>query len=879
VLETLPESVNFSKSNAEYFGVNVQLNTELTEASDVYLTLVNDGAGWKNSLGFYTYDLNNPPQTVYDIDSLVIIFPNVSQPEALNPGDKVLLGDFPANTGIGYFLIAQGWTGDRVCLKSHIIFTDTKLNTFTTEEYRQQTILLSNEQENKFLLSFEDIIRPGGDNDFNDLVFYITAQPDAIDTTNIPKIPTALLSGDTTICDENANVNLKVELSGQAPWTIKYTNGIQEIEISDIQENVFFFETTMKDTITLVSVKDKNKIGIAEGQAIVNVSLPKATLSADQIICGGGEKNSGYIVNLEGIAPFSLTFKVGDQEKTISNILENKYELTGEIGQLVQILKMSDNYCDGTVNSDVTTTVRSVTSPGLTIDGSGAICGEDVSSVVDLMLTGEGPWIVNYQLGENVVELPIETNNYKLEISQTGTLTINSISDKNCTVTLFNTIPIDKKTLPSAEITDYQNICGTKEASVNLSFTGQGPWIVYYSIDDVIKSAESNEETMNLNLNQSGQFELLSVEDMYCTSNADGSLSIEIHDSPTANISGDAIICNDEEVAVEISLTGTAPYSFVYSDGETETTITTSENIYSFKTNKAGSYSLISIDDANCSGEITGTATILDGSEEIQVEIDAVENSCFGDQIELSLIGETENLTIIWSTEGKGSLSNTDQTITVYTPAENETGVIVFYTEVNNGCSVKTISKEVTIIEKIDASFDFSPSDNLLTNSLITFIPSNNGYDEYNWEFGDGNTSTATMSSAEYVKGGIYTVKLIVNNSGCESEGSADLEVLAKDELYVPNAFNPSAQNPENQVVKVYGNNVSENGFAFKIINRWGKVMYKTNSFAEANTVGWNGVNNNNDVEQELNVFTYLLKGQFIEGEEFERAGTITQVK
>ena len=56
-------------------------------------------------------------------------------------------------------------------------------------------------------------------------------------------------------------------------------------------------------------------------------------------------------------------------------------------------------------------------------------------------------------------------------------------------------------------------------------------------------------------------------------------------------------------------------------------------------------------------------------------------------------------------------------------------------------------------------------------------------------------------------------------------------------------------------------------------------MMYKTNSFAEANTVGWNGVNNNNDVAQELNVFTYLLKGQFIEGEEFERAGTITQVK
>ena len=41
--------------------------------------------------------------------------------------------------------------------------------------------------------------------------------------------------------------------------------------------------------------------------------------------------------------------------------------------------------------------------------------------------------------------------------------------------------------------------------------------------------------------------------------------------------------------------------------------------------------------------------------------------------------------------------------------------------------------------------------------------------------------------------------------------GSAELDILSKDELYVPNAFNPSAQNQENQVVKVYGNNVDEN--------------------------------------------------------------------
>jgi PKD repeat protein len=234
---------------------------------------------------------------------------------------------------------------------------------------------------------------------------------------------------------------------------------------------------------------------------------------------------------------------------------------------------------------------------------------------------------------------------------------------------------------------------------------------------------------------------------------------------------------------------------------------------------------------------------------------------------------------IEWTTEGEGQFANSDQVSTTYLPSENETGVIVFYAEVNNGCAVKTVSAEVTIIEEIDVSFNVSPAKDLLTETQITFTPTNSNFDEYSWNFGDGNESDAVISSNEYSQGGTYTIELTVTHSGCEGTWSEDLEVLSKDELYVPNAFNPNAINAENQVVKVYGNNVDEFGFYFKIVNRWGKVMYETNSFTEANTVGWDGINNNNNEEQELNVFTYLLKGHFIEGESFERTGTVTQVK
>jgi len=878
VTTTLPESVYLPNSNNEYFGEDVQLNTELTEESEVYLTMVHEGAGWKNSLGFYTYDVDNPPQSVYDIDSLVILFPNVSQPNVINPGDKILLGEFPANTGIGYFLIAQGWVGDTICLTSHLVFSDSHLNTFTTEEYQQQTILLNYELEEQLLLCFEDIQRPAGDNDFNDAVFYITANSGAIDTTNIPKIPTAMLSGDTTLCDEAGPAVITVELTGQAPWIIVYDDGIRKFKISDIEEEVFTFETMSKDTIKLVSVKDKNKFGIVSGEAIVQLSESKAILAEDNAICGGGDGNSGYIIELVGQAPFTLKFQVGDQEKTINNISTNKVEITGSIGEVVRLISMTDKYCDGEIIGG-SAVVHSVENPDLIIDGNGSICGDALSTTFNLSLAGEGPWILNYNLGNENIALPIETNEYQLDISGQGELAFNSIEDENCLVTLASIYTIEQNPLPTASIDDFTDLCGEDEAKVAIGLTGSGPWIIHYKINDESLSTNSDEELVLLSVAQSGLFELIGVSDANCENTSEGSISLEISDLPTATISGDATLCNEDEASILIEMNGIAPFTIVYTDGETETEITVDENIYGFSSTEYKTFTLLSLSDANCNGVVDGSATISDGSEDIQVEIDAGDISCFGEKIELSLLGDTDNMSVTWTTEGNGMFENTDQLSTAYVPDENETGVIVFYAELNNGCAVKTVSKEVTIIEEIDASFDVSPGNDLLTETQITFTPSNNNYDEYLWDFGDENTSSATIASNEYIDGGKYTVELTVKIEGCEGSGTNDLEVLSKDELYVPNAFNPNAQNSENQVVKVYGNNVDEFGFSFKIVNRWGKVMYQTNSFSEANTVGWDGINNNNSEELELNVFTYVLKGQFLEGDSFERTGTVTQVK
>ena len=96
--------------------------------------------------------------------------------------------------------------------------------------------------------------------------------------------------------------------------------------------------------------------------------------------------------------------------------------------------------------------------------------------------------------------------------------------------------------------------------------------------------------------------------------------------------------------------------------------------------------------------------------------------------------------------------------------------------------------------------------------------------------------------------------------------------------LFVPNALSPSAPDPEDQVVKVYGQQIADEGFSFQIFNRWGQLVYETTSFSEANTVGWNGESANQDLES-IGVYQYTLIGRFVSGRPFKRQGSINVIR
>lgn len=191
---TLPERFPVPTNNPEYLDNNLVADAQLRDSAEVWVTFVHEGAGWRNTLGYYAYDLDNPPQSVEDIANFYVIFPNVSfkyEGGNLQSGNKVSLGTFPANTGIGWFLLPNAWNGSEAIIPNDVKYSNKNFNMFTAESFRQHTVLLKDETREILLLGIEDTSRPAGDNDFNDAVFYVTANPfDALIIDNLEETKT-----------------------------------------------------------------------------------------------------------------------------------------------------------------------------------------------------------------------------------------------------------------------------------------------------------------------------------------------------------------------------------------------------------------------------------------------------------------------------------------------------------------------------------------------------------------------------------------------------------------------------------------------------------------------------------------------------------------
>jgi len=187
---TLPENINAFENHPEYF-VNENYEIELVEDAELSVVFISEGAGLKNSFGYYHYPTNNPPSTVEDLQaSMRIIFPNASEKYSggyLQAGDMVRLNqNFEAGTTVGFFLLASAWDDGEI--------TEGVYQQYTYRDFNynglQQHILMNDSICGCVVIGIEDILSDRGDKDFNDLVFQVVIEPEtAFNKDQIVQIP------------------------------------------------------------------------------------------------------------------------------------------------------------------------------------------------------------------------------------------------------------------------------------------------------------------------------------------------------------------------------------------------------------------------------------------------------------------------------------------------------------------------------------------------------------------------------------------------------------------------------------------------------------------------------------------------------------------
>jgi gliding motility-associated-like protein len=190
----------------------------------------------------------------------------------------------------------------------------------------------------------------------------------------------------------------------------------------------------------------------------------------------------------------------------------------------------------------------------------------------------------------------------------------------------------------------------------------------------------------------------------------------------------------------------------------------------------------------------------------------------------------------------------------------------------DNTCNKVDTSEYFTIkvIERPTALFDWAPKPPI-SNTPTRFTNLSSNASSYLWYFGDTKTSTEINPTHLYNRTDDYFVELVAyNEAGCSDTFELTVPAIIDPLLDVPNAFTPGKFGT-NGIVKVVGFGIIK--MNWKIYNRWGQVVFKTESVGE----GWDGTFKG--ALQAMDVYTYTLEAEFSDGRKVRKTGDINLLR
>jgi gliding motility-associated-like protein len=328
-----------------------------------------------------------------------------------------------------------------------------------------------------------------------------------------------------------------------------------------------------------------------------------------------------------------------------------------------------------------------------------------------------------------------------------------------------------------------------------------------------------------------------------------------------SEFNGNNLTCDNsnEGTATAAGSGGVAPYTYVWSNNETEAAIT---NL------SAGVYEVL-LSDANGCTEM-GSIT-LSAPAPLSFTVDYIDPNCDG--AETGII----ELDAIWGGTPPYSFALGDD---AYSPSNSfqnlGSGTYDFFILDANECFADTTSSlTAPDIPELDLGDDLTTA--LGCSVLISATINSTNLISINWNNADGNldcdscleTSADPVNNTEFV----LTVTSVDN---CATSDSILVTVNKIRDVFVPNAFSPNGDGI-NDFLFVNANKSVSLIKEFNVYNRWGALMYTgTDLPPNQPSSGWDGVFKGRQVNNGVFVWTAAI--EYLDGEVLLMSGEVVLV-
>ncbi|MCE3226827.1 MAG: hypothetical protein K0S32_1378 [Bacteroidetes bacterium] len=493
-----------------------------------------------------------------------------------------------------------------------------------------------------------------------------------------------------------------------------------------------------------------------------------------------------------------------------------------------------------------------------------------------LCFTGSGSASVTAAGGTNPYyylwnSSPLQTGNV-LSNAPGGTYTVYIADANGCATT--SSVIITQPTQVNTFVSLNDTICDLQNG-ILVANAGGGAGNYYYSWMPI---NITNSGTLTQSPSVSTTYTVMAFDQNGCAGNSVMSgIVVYNFDKTNLQVSGISPVCPGQVSLIGATISGnTGPVSYSWSHN-----LGASPGIHIVTPTVQTGY-IVQV--TNACGKTISDTMIVDVNSQPVISIKSdTTKICLPGKIQFndfSVAGNPNDPITSWNWSfGNGQISNDSSPAYSYTTSGTYSVWLTVSTDA--GCTSQNAGTPIVInvyntpianFNLNDTYFDL-PFDKLICTNTST------GATQFNWTFGDGQSSTLIHPVYQYTTIGKQTVELVAKNDfGCRDTARAVIETNA--DIVFPNAFTPAHSDMggfynvlslDNNVFHPYTSGVIK--YKLQIFNRWGEMVFES----EDVHYGWDG--RYKGKISPVGVYIWKAYVELNNGKIFDKMGDLTLIR